>query len=70
MSNLWLIWCCRVGYRFLRKKSDPWWALTIAPLKLLCSSGDRRTYEQLRYLRALGQINFIGVYDVLDSLIW
>jgi hypothetical protein len=70
MVNLHLICWAYKGFRFIRYKCSPWLALAIAPLKLLCSSGDRRIYEQVRYLSALSQIDFVGVYGVLNELLW
>lgn len=59
-----------IGYRFLRHKYSPWWTLALAPLKLLCSSGHQHIYEKIRYLRALGKIDFLSLYRTLNDLLW
>jgi hypothetical protein len=70
MKSSCCIRCGLVGLRFLRYKCAPWLALAIAPLRLLWLSGDRRIDEQIRFLRAISKIDFVGVYGVLNDLLW
>ncbi|AKG24639.1 hypothetical protein [Calothrix sp. 336/3] len=58
------IWC------FVRKKFSPWLTLAIAPIKLCCSSGMKRTQEEIRCMVAMSKIDFVGVYAVLNDLLW
>ncbi|MDQ2098942.1 MAG: hypothetical protein QQW96_14990 [Tychonema bourrellyi B0820] len=62
--------CCWIGLRFLRYKFYPWITLTIAPLKILAASGINRTHEKIRYMSAIGKINFAAVYELLNELLW
>lgn len=59
-----------IGLRFLRYKCSPWLTLAIVPVKLLCASSERRTHEQIRYLRALYQIDFVVLYKFVNDLLW
>jgi hypothetical protein len=61
---------CRIRFRFLRSKSDPWIVLAIAPLRILASSGDDRIYAKIRYRSAIAKINFADVYALLNDLLW
>ncbi|NJL85371.1 MAG: hypothetical protein HC886_04425 [Leptolyngbyaceae cyanobacterium SM1_1_3] len=63
----------RYGYfwfRFVRYRCSPWWTLAIAPLSLLFVSGVKRTHMQIRYLSAIARIDFAGVYELLNDLLW
>jgi hypothetical protein len=44
--------------------------LAIAPLKLLFASEVERIHEQVRYLNAIARIDFVGVYGLLNDLLW
>jgi hypothetical protein len=44
--------------------------LAIVPLKLLYASEAQRTHLQISYLSALIRIDFVGVYGVLNELLW
>jgi hypothetical protein len=70
MSFLCLIQCSYVGLRFLRYKASPLLTLAIAPIKLFSSSKLQRTYERIRCMRAISQIDFVGVYGLLNDLLW
>lgn len=75
MSFLCLIQYGYVGLRFLRYKFSPWFTLAIAPLKLLLSSGVESTHEKICYIkicymRALCRIDFVGVYGLVNDLLW
>lgn len=59
-----------VGLRFLRYQYSPWLVLAIAPLKMPFASGVARVQEQVRYFRAIARIDFIGVYELLNDLLW
>jgi hypothetical protein len=61
---------CRIRVRFLRSKSDPWIVLAIAPFRIATSSGVNRTYAKIRYWSAMTKINFAGVYEFLNDLLW
>ncbi|WP_414528559.1 hypothetical protein [Nodularia chucula] len=65
-----LIRVCRFGRRFLWCKSTPWITLAIAPFNLMISSGRQRTYEQIRYLKAISKIDFAGFYELLNSCLY
>ncbi|PSB58985.1 hypothetical protein C7B77_02730 [Chamaesiphon polymorphus CCALA 037] len=62
--------CCAIGWRFLRYKFHPWMTLATSPLNILTKSGIDRTHAQNRYLSAIGKINFVNVYALLDNLLW
>ncbi len=59
-----------VGFRFVRFQCFPWFVLAIAPLKLLFASGMERIHEQIRYFNAIARIDFVGVYGLLNDLLW
>ncbi|MEA5620257.1 hypothetical protein VB711_20750 [Cronbergia sp. UHCC 0137] len=59
-----------LGWRFLRYKFSPWLILAIAPLRLLLLSGSQRTHEHIRYMRLLWKIDFVGVYRLVNDLLW
>jgi hypothetical protein len=59
-----------LGFRFVRYKYSPWLTLASTPFKLLYASGLQRTDVQVRYLRALSKINFVGLYGVLNDWLW
>jgi hypothetical protein len=61
---------CRLGCRFLRPKFYPWIVLAIAPFRIATSSGVDRTYAKIRYWSAMTKINFAGVYELLNDLLW
>jgi hypothetical protein len=61
---------CRIRFRFLRSKSDPWIVLAIAPFRIATSSGVNRTYAKIRCMSAITKINFAGVYELLNDLLW
>ena len=65
-----LIKCCFVGFRFLRYKFYPWITVAIAPLNILAASDINRTHEKIRYMSAIGKINFAAVYELLNELLW
>jgi hypothetical protein len=62
--------CCYIGFRLLRYKFYPWITLTIAPLKILATSDVNRTHEKIRCMSAISKINFVGVYALLNELLW
>ncbi|MGF1480424.1 MAG: hypothetical protein ACFB4I_13190 [Cyanophyceae cyanobacterium] len=59
-----------IGFRFLRYRFSPWIALVKALLDLLFAAGVNRATAKIRYLRAIGKINFAGVYEVINDLLW
>lgn len=65
-----LIQSSYIGFRFVRYKCYPWLTLAITPFKLLFSTGVQRTQVQIRYLRAISKINFAGMYEVVNDLLW
>ncbi|MBD3886063.1 hypothetical protein IFO70_30665 [Phormidium tenue FACHB-886] len=70
MNQSCIIQSCYVGLRFLRIKSYPWKTLAIVPFKLLLASGTRRTHEKCCYMRAAIEIDWAGVYGLLNDLLW
>ena len=70
MGGLCFIQSCRVGFRFLRPKFYPWIVLAIALFRIATSSGVNRTYAKIRYWSAMTKINFAGVYELLNDLLW
>ncbi|MDX2214967.1 MAG: hypothetical protein SFY66_16890 [Oculatellaceae cyanobacterium bins.114] len=67
--------CCllqyvHLGFRFVRYQCFPWFVLVIAPLKLLFASRVERMHEQVRYFSAIARIDFVGVYGLLNDLLW
>jgi hypothetical protein len=60
----------RIRFRFLRSKSYPWIVLAIAPFRIVTSSGVNRTYAKIRCMSAITKINFAGVYELLNDLLW
>jgi hypothetical protein len=59
-----------IGLQLLRFQCFPWLVLAIAPLKLLFASEVERIHEQVRYLNAITRIDFVGVYGLLNDLLW
>lgn len=59
-----------VRFRFLRYQFSPWIVLAIAPFDLLCSSGVNRTTAKIRCLKAMSKIDFAGVYEFINDLLW
>jgi hypothetical protein len=59
-----------IGLQWLRFQCFPWLVLAIAPLKLLFASEVERIHEQVRYLNAIARIDFVGVYGLLNDLLW
>ncbi|NJK27587.1 MAG: hypothetical protein HC925_02155, partial [Coleofasciculaceae cyanobacterium SM2_3_26] len=56
--------------RLLHNSVQPWIVLAIAPFQLLATRGIQRTHAQIRYWVAIAKINFVGVYELLNDLIW
>lgn len=48
----------------------PWLDLASALLRLLFASERERIYQQIRYFRAVAQIDFVGAYGFLNDLLW
>jgi hypothetical protein len=44
--------------------------LAIAPFQLCLASGAQRHQVQIRWMRAIGKIDFVGVYGLLHDLLW
>jgi hypothetical protein len=65
-----LVQCGYLGFRFVRYQCSPWFALAIAPLKLLLASDVERTDVRVRYFRAIARIDFVRVYRLLYDLLW
>jgi len=59
-----------IGFQLVRFQCFPWLVLAIAPLKLLFASEVERIHEQVRYLNAISRIDFVGVYGLLNDLLW
>ncbi len=59
-----------IGFRLVRYQSAPWLVLAITPLKLLFGSGVERIHGQVRYFKAITRIDFVGVYGLLNDLLW
>lgn len=59
-----------IRWRLLRLKISPWLTLGIAPLQWCLSSGVQRTHVQIRCMGAVGKIDFAGIYELLNDLIW
>ena len=59
-----------LGFRFVRYQCSLWFGLAIAPLKLLFASEVERVSVQIRYFRAIAQIDFVNVYGLLHDLLW
>jgi hypothetical protein len=62
--------CSWIGFRFLRRKANPWLTLAIAPLKLLFISGMNRCHEKIRCMVAVSRIDLVGFYGLLNDLLW
>ncbi|PSB27076.1 hypothetical protein [Stenomitos frigidus] len=56
--------------RFLRYKFSSCFTLAIAPLSLLAASRVHRTHAKIRCMLAIGRINFVGVYGLINDLLW
>lgn len=58
-----------VWFRFWRRKTYPWQTLAIASCKIvwMCGEQDR---EKTRLMLALTKIDFVGVYSLLNDLLW
>lgn len=61
--------CGYVGFRFLRDKCSPWLTLVLAPFQLCLASGVQRHQVQIRWMRAIGRIDFVSVYGLLQDLL-
>jgi hypothetical protein len=59
-----------VRFRFVRYQCSPWLGLAISLLKLPLTSGVERIHEQIGYFRAIARIDFVGVYGLLNDLLW
>lgn len=59
-----------IGFQLVRFRCFPWLVLAIAPLKLLFASEVERIHEQVRYFNAITRIDFVGVYGLLNDLLW
>ncbi|MEP0821187.1 MULTISPECIES: hypothetical protein [Trichocoleus] len=59
-----------IGLRFMRYQSSPWLGLAIALLKLPRAAGVERTHVRVRYFRTIARIDFVGVYGLLNDLLW
>jgi len=59
-----------IGFRLLRYQCFPWFIVAIAPLKLIFASRMERMQEQACYFRAIARIDFVGVYGLLNDLLW
>jgi len=59
-----------LGFRFMRYQCFPWLNLAIALLKLPFVSGMERIREEIRYFNAITRIDFVGVYGLLNDLLW
>jgi hypothetical protein len=70
MRSYCLLQYVRIGFRVVRYQCFPCFVLAIAPLKLLFASGVERTHEQVRYFNAIARIDFVGVYGLLNDLLW
>jgi hypothetical protein len=70
INFLGLIRSCRIRFRFLRRKCNPWITLTITPLKLLFGSEMNRRHEKIRWMSAVSRIDFAGFYGLLNDLLW
>ena len=65
-----LLQYAHIGFRFVRFQCFPWFVLTISPLKLLFTSEVERIHVQVRYFSAIARIDFVGVYGLLNDLLW
>ena len=59
-----------LGFRFMRYQCFPWLNLAIALFKLPFASGRERIREQVRCLNVITRIDFVGVYGLLNDLLW
>lgn len=59
-----------IGFRFMRYQCSPWLVLAIALLKLPCATGVERLHVRVRYFRAIARIDFVGIYGLLNDLLW
>lgn len=59
-----------ISLRFLRSKCSPWLRLAIAAIRCFSVSGRQRTYAQTRCVSALVRIDFVGLYQLLNDLLW
>ncbi len=59
-----------LGFRFVRYQCFPWFRLATTLFKLPFASGVERIRAQVRYLNAIARIDFVGVYGLLNDLLW
>jgi hypothetical protein len=59
-----------VWFRFFRRKTHFWIALAIAASQFVCSCGTARDREKVRMMLALARINFVGVLEFMNELLW
>ena len=59
-----------VWLRFGRRKTYPWITLVIASYKIACFGEVERDREKARLMMALAKINFVGVLELLNDLLW
>lgn len=59
-----------VRFRFFRRKTYLWTTLVLAACKFVCSCGIERDKEQVRLMVALAKINFVGVLEFMNDLLW
>jgi len=52
------------------RRDLPWLTLAGALIHLLFASGKERIEQQIRYFRAVAQIDFVGAYGFLSDLLW
>ncbi|OKH13373.1 hypothetical protein NIES592_15030 [Fischerella major NIES-592] len=59
-----------VWWRLFRRKIHPWITLVTAGCKIIYSCGIEQDQEKVRFLLAITKIDFVGVYQLLNDLLW
>lgn len=70
VSSVMLCKTSLIWFRFFRRKTYPWTTLAIAACKVVYSCGIERDKEQVRLMVALARINFVGVLEFMNELLW
>lgn len=70
LHSRWFLRYSCIGWRFVYNQCAPWLMLAIASIKLIFVSGVERSYVRIRYFSAIARIDFIGVYELFNDLLW
>lgn len=70
LRSCWFLRYGWIGWRFVYSQCAPWLMLAIASIKLIFVSGVERSYVRICYFSAIARIDFIGVYELFNDLLW